>query len=346
VTEWSFRPAGGSFSAAMPFAGGGGAIPEVDFWPDGDALAVWPSGNQLYSAIRPPGGAFGSAMPILSAPTTKQIVYFSTALDPAGNAAATWAEYQGSNTATESDQAWVAGFDGAPPVLSHIVVPGSARPGQSLDLSAAASDVWSSIDPISWDFDDGDNATGGSVEHSYDSVGEYTVEVSATDALGQTATATRKVVVSNNPATGPNGNGADPPEVTGFGLTNKVFRLGRGKTPVNVARRRPRGTKFVFESSEAGRAVITIQQGKKGRKVRGKCRRATRARRNRPRCTRWITRRPKLKRPVEAGHNSFKFTGRYGHRKLKPGRYRAKLRVKDADGDRSAIKKARFRIVR
>jgi hypothetical protein len=329
-TEWSFRPAGGSFSPAVPFAGGAGAVPEVDFWPDGDALAVWLSGNQIYSAIRPPGGSFGSSQPVLSAPASGQIVWLSTTLDPAGNAAAAWAEYQGGNTQTETDQARVAGFDGAPPVLSHIAVPGSAQPGESLHMSADRSDVWSSVDPLSWEFGDGAKAMGGAVTHAYDSPGEYTVEISATDALGQTATATRKVVVSNDAGTGTGTGGGpggdeDKPVVRRFHLTHKVFRVARRVTPVTVSRKVHRGTKFVFKSSEAGRAVLKIQQRKRGH---------------------WRTRRPKLKRPVVKGKNKIKFTGRYGKRKLKPGRYRAKLRVKDADGNKSAVKKARFRIVR
>jgi PKD domain-containing protein len=336
VTEWSFGPSGGSFSPAATFPGGLGAVPDVEFWPGGDALAVWPSPaqnpNVLNSAIRPAGGSWGTPISVLDALTARPIRGAKLATDPAGNAAVTWVEYQGDNTPTETDQAFLKGFDGAPPVLSDIVVPGSARPGQPLELSAQASDVWSSVGPVKWDFGDGDSGTGSAVQHAYAAVGDYEVEVSATDGLDQTATRTRTVHVSTDAGTGPDGTGgtggtggAGAPVIRRFHLTHKVFRVARRKTPVTVSARVHRGTKFVFKSSEAGRATLTIQQRKRGH---------------------WRTRRPKLKRPVEKGKNKIKFTGRYGKRKLKPGRYRAKLRVKDADGTKSAVKKARFRVVR
>ena len=332
VTEWSFRPSGGSFSPAATFPGGLGAVPDVEFWPGGDALAVWsaPNSHVLNSAIRPAGGSWATPISVLDALTARPIVSAKLATDPAGNAAVTWVEYQGGSTSTETDQAFLKGFDGAPPVLRNVTVPGSAQPGQTVNMSASASDVWSSTGPVKWDFGDGDTTTGKAVQHAYAAVGDYEVEVSSTDGLGQKATLRRTVHVSTNAGTGPDGGGPGGADlgaavIRRFHLTHEVFRVARRKTPVTVSAKVHRGTKFVFKSSEAGRAKFTIQQRKRGH---------------------WRTRKPKLKRPVTKGKNKVRFTGRYGDRKLKPGRYRVKLRVKDADGNKSAVKKARFRIVR
>jgi hypothetical protein len=49
---------------------------------------------------------------------------------------------------------------------------------------------------------------------------------------------------------------------------------------------------------------------------------------------------------AKAGKNRFKFRGRIGGRKLKPGRYRLNSRATDKAGNRSPIKRKRFRIVR
>ena len=315
TTQWSFGASGAVFSSAATFPGGNGALPDVEFWPDGDALAVWPDASDsgdLYSAIRPAGGSWGPQIPVLDAPG-RIVTNLKLVTDPAGNAALTWTDYDGFDTPTETEQAFVKGFDGALPVLRNLTVTGSARPGQTLDLSVDGSDVWSSVGPVKWDFGDGGSATGSAVQHAYSAAGDYEVGVSATDGLGQTATATRTVHVSTGP------------KVRRFHLTHEVFRLGRRKTPVSVSAKVHRGTKFVFKSSEAGRAKLTIQKRKRGH---------------------WRTRRPRLKRLVTEGKNRIRFTGRYGDRVLKPGRYRVKLRVKDADGNKSSVKKARFRVVR
>jgi len=47
---------------------------------------------------------------------------------------------------------------------------------------------------------------------------------------------------------------------------------------------------------------------------------------------------------VSAKHNSVRFSGRIGGRKLAPARYRMRAAAKDAAGNTSAVKTANFRI--
>jgi hypothetical protein len=48
---------------------------------------------------------------------------------------------------------------------------------------------------------------------------------------------------------------------------------------------------------------------------------------------------------AQAGSNGFRFTGRLRGRKLALGRYRLVLAAKDAAGNKSKAKRAKFRIV-
>jgi hypothetical protein len=53
-----------------------------------------------------------------------------------------------------------------------------------------------------------------------------------------------------------------------------------------------------------------------------------------------------LKGSFTHGANSFKFTGRLGKKKLKPGSYRLAATATDAAGNKSAKKYAKFRVVK
>lgn len=97
---------------------------------------------------------------------------------------------------TDSDTASGAvGYDGdAPPVTASGDT--TATAGDSVSLSADASDATSGVDSIEWDFGDGGTATGADVSHTYDSAGEYTATVTVTDAAGNENTDTVTVDVS------------------------------------------------------------------------------------------------------------------------------------------------------
>jgi hypothetical protein len=108
-----------------------------------------------------------------------------------------------------------------------------------------------------------------------------------------------------------------PPLITGFRGTSKVFAVGRARTAVTA---RVRGTRFRYTLSENAKVTVTILR-RNGRSA------------------------GKLMRMGKTGANTLKFSGRIGRRALKRGRYRAVITATDAAGNRSAAKRVSFRVV-
>ncbi len=150
--------------------------------------------------------------------------------------------------------------------------------------------------------------------------------------------------VGNPGPTGGGGGFADreAPLVSSFFSSNRLFAVGRAGTAMSAAA--ARGTRFRYKLSESARVTIAIQRALPGRKRHGSCVRPSLQLRQAKRCTRYRTI-GRLTRTAKQGSNSIKFTGRLGSRALRPGRYRAVARATDAAGNRSAPKRARFRIV-
>jgi hypothetical protein len=84
------------------------------------------------------------------------------------------------------------------------------------------------------------------------------------------------------------------------------------------------GTQVRYKLSEAATAHFRVQRLKSGRYVRL---------------------RGGFTHAGKVGANRFKFTGRLGGRKLKPGRYRLVQVAVDGAGNKSATRRVRFRIV-
>jgi hypothetical protein len=136
--------------------------------------------------------------------------------------------------------------------------------------------------------------------------------------------------------------------VTGFGVSNRTFRVGTDPTPRVAARKRrkrPVGTVFAFRSSAAGQARIAIQRVTRGRRKGKRCVKPRKALRAKKRCKRY-GRAKTLRRTVVAGATTVPFSGRVGKKALKRGRYRATLTLTDANGAVSAPTRAKFKIVR
>ena len=114
-----------------------------------------------------------------------------------------------------------------------------------------------------------------------------------------------------------------PPLVSGFRATPSVFAIGRARTA--VAAKLPRGTRFRYTLSEAARVRVTIQRRLAGRRAR-------------------YRRIGTLRRTGAKGSNRIRFSGRIGRRALRPGRYRAVLSATDAAGNRSTLRRTRFRV--
>ncbi len=118
--------------------------------------------------------------------------------------------------------------------------------------------------------------------------------------------------------------------------------------PSLLAQQRTFGARILFRLSETATTTFRVQRARTGRRIRGRCRRATRRNKllSRRRCRRYVRVRGSFKHTDGAGANSLRFTGRVGGRRLRPGRYRLVARATDLAGNKSAAKTKRFRIRR
>lgn len=110
--------------------------------------------------------------------------------------------------------------------------------------------------------------------------------------------------------------------------------------------RRPRlavGTTFRFRLNRPAKVQLTFAQATPGRRVAGRCVKASKANRGEPRCTRQQDRGTLMIRGT-AGANAHAFRGKLNRRTLPPGRYRLRVTA-HADGTRSAPATIVFTIV-
>ena len=162
--------------------------------------------------------------------------------------------------------------------------------------------------------------------------GTHSIRARALDALGNPDATPAEVSVVVD---------VTSPLVSGFSIARR-FAVKAASRP---AARVPRGSRFKFELSEAAQVQILVERVRPGRRVRGVCRRPTRKNRDRKRCKRYV-RAGTLSFAGVAGPNSRAFSGRFGRRALKPGRYRATLTATDQVGNVSAVNRTTFRIVK
>ncbi|HEX8207958.1 MAG TPA: hypothetical protein VF587_17975 [Solirubrobacteraceae bacterium] len=173
--------------------------------------------------------------------------------------------------------------------------------------------------------------------------GPNTLTAVARDAQGNETTATRTVTFTP-PSPPPPPLDTVAPALTGVSLTNRVFAVARGRTPVAAAAKR--GTRVRYSLSEPATVTFAFSRARAGRRVGGRCRKATRSNRRRKRCTRFVRAGRTIRRTSPVGRSTLRFTGRIGRRALRRGRYRMAVRAADAAGNRSSARRVRFRIVR
>jgi len=118
----------------------------------------------------------------------------------------------------------------------------------------------------------------------------------------------------------PVGGSGGAPVLSNLTVAPKKFRAAsKGKS---VAAKIKVGAKIGYTLSEDAKVTFRVKRRKNGKLVKGK-----------------------FKHAGEAGENSFRFTGRVKGHKLKPGRYLLIAKAKDADGEKSKAKRAKFKIV-
>ncbi|MCW2978480.1 MAG: hypothetical protein JWO14_207 [Solirubrobacterales bacterium] len=191
IVQASTSPPGGSWQTPVDLsAAGQDAIePQVAVDPDGDAVAVWENETDLNAeaASRPSGGSWQAPVAI---PGGHDAHVPQVAVDPAGDALAVWEGYEGGHIVQ------AAAYDATGPQLRSLSIPAAGTVGQSLAFSVSPLDVWSALGPVSWNFGDGAETGGAGVSHTYTAPGNYTVTLSAADAVGNLSIATGQVSIT------------------------------------------------------------------------------------------------------------------------------------------------------
>jgi hypothetical protein len=144
------------------------------------------------------------------------------------------------------------------------------------------------------------------------------------------------------------GCGLSRVRITDLSETYSAFAVGGSSTPLTgrtAAERHHRGTVFSFRLDRPATMKIAIQATASGRRVRGRCDRASRRLRQKPRCTRTVTIAALTRTGHDVGLNRVAFSGRIAGKALTPGHYRAVFTAIDAAGA-SAGQTLGFTIVR
>lgn len=152
----------------------------------------------------------------------------------------------------------------------------------------------------------------------------------------------------------PAGPGAPPPVadtvapvLSNVSLTRKRFRVAGLRVRALPGRRlAPAGSVLRLRLSESARVRLVFERRAQGKRVNGRCLAPIRARAKRPNCVRFIAAGALTRPTLAAGARRIAITGRIGRRALRPGAYRLSVTAIDAPGNRSAVRRVTFTIVR
>ncbi len=351
----SGRTATGSWSNPAPMASGDDdydvGYPFVTADPQGNVTAIWARYNLtdvIAQATRHLAGST-SWSPAADLTVGRPITAIpAVGTDPQGHTTMVWSSsvdpWSGSSTV----------FDPIGPELRNLKAPPGAYVGQSVDLSVTPFDAWSPV-TVSWDFGNGQSASGAAVKHTFGSSGDHTVTITGTDAAGNTTQTTRQIPVAISdplpPPPPPKPQDPEPetkqqpPAPTAPVLSD--FQQSNTRWLTRKVKRGPRlpvGTTFRFQLDRAAQVRVTFSQLVAGRRVNGRCVKATKSNHKKPRCDRALAA-GTLNVTGTPGANSVPFRGKLGGRTLPAGRYRVLVTAR-ADGKSSTPASAQFTIAR
>jgi hypothetical protein len=343
----SGRTAAGSWTNPAPMASGDDdynvGYPWVAADPQGNVIAIWARYNStdvIAQATRHVA-ASTSWSPAVDLTVGRPITAVPAAgVDPQGHVTMVWSSTEDPWSGSSSV------FDPIAPTLGSFASTAARMSvGGAFGMSVNPFDAWSAV-TVSWDFGDGQTAKGAAVTHAYSSPGQRTVTVTGVDAAGNTAQASQTFTI--DPAPVPPGPGPDPkprpapkaPVLSGFQQSNARWRTHS----VRRGPKLPVGTTFRFKLDRAAQVRLAFSQIVAGRRVNGRCVKATRTNRKKSRCQRSQTV-GTLNVSGKAGTNTVAFRGKIGGRTLQPGRYRL-LATARADGKTSRTASAQFTIAR
>jgi hypothetical protein len=231
----------------------------------------------------------------------------------------------------------------APSGVGAPVITGGSAPGSALACSQGswASDLLGSFlyrapqnFAYEWSREGATVAVAGGSSYTPPTVGDYRCKVSASNAAGSASqtSAPHAVLIA---------------DVSRFGISPRSFRAagsGPSALPSKRMKQRKPGAKVSFVLNEAASVGFKVKQRLPGRQGRGgRCVKRRPGNRNKRKCIRAVTLRGGFIRAGIAGRNSFKFSGRLGGRKLRPGRYLL-VATPTAGGRAGPARSTRFRI--
>jgi hypothetical protein len=337
----------GSWSNPAPMASGDDVddvgYPWVAADPQGNVTAIWARYNStklLAQATRHVAGS-SSWSPAVDLSVGRPITAVPAAgVDPQGHVSMVWSSTEDPWSGASSV------FDPIAPTLGNGAAPASAVVGQPVAMSVNPFDAWSAV-TVSWNFGDGQSASGAAVNHTYGSPGERTVTITGVDAAGNTTQTSRTITVDPalvppklpdpGPKPGPR-PAVKAPVLSGLQQANARWRTHT----VRRGRKLPVGTTFRFKLDRAAQVRLVFSQIVSGRRVNGRCVKVTKANRKKSRCDRSQAA-GTLTVTGKAGANAVSFKGKLRGSTLKPGSYRL-LVTATADGKASAAKSVRFTI--
>lgn len=155
---------------------------------------------------------------------------------------------------------------------------------------------------------------------------------------GETKPATPAPEPSPAPVAAP-ASASPPPARPVAAATVRALRV----RPAAFRASRAGGARVSYRASAAITTRFTVERVARGVKRAGACVRATRRVRGR-RCTRYVSVPGAWTHTTTAGLNSFRFTGRVGDRRLRPGAYRMTATALDAAAAPSSVARTLFAI--
>jgi hypothetical protein len=191
-------------------------------------------------------------------------------------------------------------------------------PGSTISGSANQSAPPLFVDPLGGDY--------------HVAAGSPTIDAGATDQLGASDLDGSPRAQGSAPdigayefpsPSGPAGPAAPPvAKLESLAVAPRMFRVLRSGEAVAGARKAPRGTTVTYRVSVSTTVEFRVERKLRGRMVRGRCVKQTRANRtNRP-CPRFKGVGNSFSHLGAAGENRFTFSGRLSGRPLRPGAYR------------------------
>lgn len=346
IADAATRPSGGTWQTPVALSTAQSSShtpdPRVKLDARGDAVAVWDafdgSNNTAVAASRPAGGSWpapGAAETLSGAATIP--VDQQLAVDSQGDAVAVWSVSDGSTNLVQA-----AGYDAAGPLLNGLSIPASGTSGVPVTFSVAPLDAWSPVASTTWSFGDGQKGSDETLSHTYASAGAYTVTVTSADTLGNSTSESRTITIVAAPTT------TSAPTLTAVSETHKKWReSSKPRTATGRQKQKPPpvGTSFSFTVDQATGVTFAFSRASSGRKIKGKCRPATRDNHKHPACHS-IRLEGTLTDAVGAGRHTISFRGRIGKRKLPLGAYTLRLTATNSHKQRSRTAMLKFAVVK